>query len=347
MPEVKIDELYVASISQLPPEVNVDEVYVVALKEYIPAINVDNLYARGIAEIPASITFNGIHAGAVRSANLPTRFKEGYKKEVLDTLANVVGTALSVDNYDIELKGLNQNNPRATNLRLSARKVSTYRRYSDVVYQRADATKLGPLINYDLLKPTEAWPLDTTAQIVARINTLFGTTLTDIDFVEEATPVGADRYLTAKDTSFYFHPGTKLNIGRLDAGNERSTEVTGLNRNEYGFGSYTPYRVHSSDWSAYAADLNAAGTVINSTTGNAIVTMLNAVHSGHGFVNQVYTSTTTGYGIRNAPCQVLTLPAVTDAPVDNSGYYNRALVIDLALSPWFTNFRWLIFHYNV
>lgn len=348
MPEVKIDELHVASISQLPPEVTVDELHVAALTEYPPAFNIDRLYARSIYPTPASITVDNIHVGAVRPANLPTRFKSGYKKEVLDTLANVLGIALSVDNYDIELRGLNQSNPRSTNLRLSARKASTYRRYSDVIYQRADAVKLAPLLDLDKLKASELYPLGTTAQIVTRINALFGTTLTDIDFVEEATPSGQDRYLTAKDTSFYFHPGTKLNLGRLDA-NERSTEIVGLDRAEYGTTAYTPFRIHSTDWSAYASDLNAAGTVISSTTASALVTAMTALTAGHGFTTSPYAQLppAAGYGIRNAPCQVLTLPAATDAPVDNSGYYNRALVIDLALSPWFTNFRWLIFHYNV
>jgi len=348
MPEVKIDELHVTAFSKPPPEVALDEVYVTAMTGPEPAFKIDNLYARGVSPLPASITVDGIHAGAVRSANLPTRFKEGYKKEVLDTLGNVLGISLSVDNYDLELRGLSQANPRTTNLRLNARKVSTYRRYSDVVYQRADAVKLAPLLELDKLKSTELRPLNTTAQIVAQINALFATALTDIDFVEEATPAGQDRYLTAKDTSFYFHPGTKINLGRLDA-NERSTEVLGLDSAEYGTSVRTPFRIHSTDWTAYASTLNSAGTMISASTSIALVDALTALAPGHGFTVSPYAQLppAAGYGIRNAPCQVLTLPAVTDAPVDNSGYYNRALVIDLALSPWFTNFRWLILHYNV
>lgn len=347
MAEVKIDEVAVTAISKLPPDVSVDEVFVSALTEATPAFNFDRIYARAITPQPATIQVHGVHAGAVRASNLPTRFREGYKKEVLDTLANMVSTSLSVDNYDIELRGLNQANPRLTNLRLIARKVSTYRRYSDVLINRADAANLGELITYDQLKATEPWPLNTTAQIIERINTLFGTTLTSIDFVEEATPVGQDRYLTAKDTSFYFHPGTKLNLGRIDK-NERSTEVAGLAFAEVGSQYYTPYRMHSTDWTPYASTMAAAGTVISAATADAIVAAMTALTPNHGFTSGIYTSTGgTMYGLRNAPCQVLTLPAVTDAPVDNSGYYNRALVIDLRLSGSFKNFRWLILHYNV
>lgn len=347
MPEVKIDELHVASISQLPPEVSVDELHVTAISEYPPAFNIDRLYSRAIYPTPASITVDGIHAGAIRPISLPSRFKEGYKKEVLDTLANSLGIALSVDNYDIEIKGLDEANPRNTKLRLLARKVSTYRRYSDVIYQRAEAERLGSLIVYDQLKATEAWPLDTTARIVDRINTLFGTTLTELDFVEEATPVGQDRYLTAKPESFYFHPGTKINLGRLDI-NERSGEIAGLTWSDVlgGATAYNrlPYKIHSTDFTSEAGTLAGITTSGMSATDatNLIAAMTRVV--SHGFNASPY-NTTVG-GVRGLTTQTLTLPAETDIPVDNSGYYNRALVINFPNATW-APFRYLILHYNV
>ncbi|MNW15203.1 hypothetical protein D3C71_2136450 [compost metagenome] len=55
---------------------------------------------------------------------------------------------------------------------------------------------------------------------------------------------------------------------------------------------------------------------------------------------------TTSRGINGAPFTTISLPAITTLPVDNSGYYNRVMIVDLAASPYF-NFRYLVLHFNI
>lgn len=343
MAEVKIDELNVTALQSVPPTVSFDELNVTALTGVDAAVNVDRLYARGIAKLPASIRVDGLHAGAIRRKPLATRFKLGYKEEVVGGIADVLGVTLPVTNYEIALTGLVNGKPDYVNLRLTALKPSGYRRYSDVTYRRAEASAILPVISLETLKPTEVWPLDTTAQIVARLNALFGTKFTDLDFVEEATPAGADRVLTAKNDSFYFQPGSKVTLGRLDQ-NARSTEIVGLSWAEL---DSLQLRTSASDFTPSATNLNTLSgtTLANDTQATIVVNALTAaLGAGHGVTN-AYASAG-GRGIRGLPIQKLVLPAVTDVPVDNSGFYNRALVIDMELATGF-GFRYLVLHFNL
>lgn len=342
MATMNLDEVNVSSVVRPPSEMAVDELSVSAVVKPEDTLPIDNIYARGISKSPASMLVDKIHVGAIRLVTPSNRFKEGYKKEILDGAAAAQGIDLPIDNYDIELRGVVPDNPLMATLRVTAHKASGYRRYSDVVYKRSEASRLGVHINPDLLRPTEAWPLNTTAQIVARINALFGTTLTDIDFVEEPTQAGVDRALTAATTSFYFQPGSKISLGRLD-NSERSTEVVGLAWTEVEprmltvfTGDFTPNKV---------ALLAAIGSILSSADAAAIVAMIvTAFGSGYSITNQAHTDPQY-YGIRNAPFKVHTLPTVLDLPVDNSGFYNRALVIDLLQNPNFKS-RYMVLHFN-
>jgi hypothetical protein len=343
MAEVKIDELNVTALQSVPPTLSVDELNVTALTSVDPAVNFDRIYARGIAKLPASIRVDGLHAGAIRRKPLATRFKLGYKEEVIGGLADTLGVALPVANYEIALGSPVSGQSDYVNLRLTALKPSGYRRYSDVTYRRAGADAILPVISLETLKPTEVWPLDTTTQIVARLNALFGTKFTELDFVEEATPAGTDRVLTAKNDSFYFQPGSKVNLGRLDQ-NARSTEIVGLNWTEL---DSLQFRTNGSDFTPSAANLaTLVGTTLANDTQSAIVVaaLTLVLGAGHGVTTAF--SSSGGRGIRGLPIQNLTLPAVTNAPVDNSGFYNRALVIDMESATGF-GFRYLILHYNV
>lgn len=343
MAEIKIDELNVTALQAIPPSINVDELSATAILPVAGSLDIDRLYARGIAKMGATITVQGIHGGGLRRVTPASRFKVGYKEEILTTLGNGLGVTLPIDNYDIVLGSEVAGKPGLVNLRLNARKASGYRRYSDVTYRRAEATALMSLLNLETLKPNDLYPLSTTAQIVARINMLFGTKLTDIDFVEEATPVGQDRQLTAKVGSYYFQPGSKISLGRLDA-NERSTEIVGLAWSEV---DRTQLRIASADFTPQAANL---ATLVGSTLANdvqttVVITALNAIlGTTHGLTTAFYTAG--GRGLRGLPIQQLALPAASNPLVDNSGFYNRALIIDLDLATGF-NFRYLILHYNV
>lgn len=343
MAEIKVDELNVTALQAIPPSIDVDELSATAIVPVPGSLDIDRLYARGIAKLGASITVQGIHGGGLRRTTPATRFKVGYKEEILTTLANGLGITLPIDNYDIVLGSEVSGKPGFVNLRLNARKVSGYRRYSDVTYRRAEAAALMPLLDLEVLKPNDLYPLNTTAQIVARINTLFGTKLTDIDFVEEATPAGQDRQLTAKVGSYYFQSGSKISLGRLDA-NERSTEIAGLAWAEV---DRLQLRVAGADFSAQSANLATltGATLANDVQSTVVVTALNAIlGTGHGVTTAFATSG--GRGIRGLPIQQLVLPAVSNPLVDNSGFYNRALIVDLDLATGF-NFRYLILHYNV
>jgi hypothetical protein len=211
-----------------------------------------------------------------------------------------------------------------------------------VQYRRQDVSALLSAVDPSLLVASIADPLNTTAQIIARMNSQFGTKLMSIDFIEEPTPSGADRILKVSPTSFYFQPGGQLNLGRLDL-NERATEIVGLAWTEV---DSLALRVHATDFSASAATL---GTLTGSTlSAAAYVTIVTNALSAAGISHDI----TTDYvynnarGLRQAGSQILTLPAVTQIPVDNSGYYNRALVIDLSTGTGFP-FRYLILHFNV
>jgi hypothetical protein len=343
MAEVKIDELLVTAVQYLDPEVKVDELLVSAVQYVDPTLAVDTLYARGIAKLPASVVVSGTHVGGLRRKMSSTRFKLGYKEEVLAALADGLGISLPVANYDLTLGAGVSGQPEYVNLRLTAKKPSGYRRYSDVTYRRVKANDLLAAISLETLKPNELYPLNTTAQIVARMNTLFGTKFTDIDFVEEATPTGADRILTAKPESFYFQAGSTVNVGRLDM-NERTTEIAGL---AWGEVEWQAFASHATDYTQFGSAALAAitGSVLSSAHVTALIPVLNQYIPNHGYANSVYT--TAGVrGLQGAPFQQLTLPAATNLPVDNSGYYNRALVIDLALAP-VSLFRYLVLHYNV
>ena len=346
MAEVKIDELNVTALQSIPPELSIDELLVTAVTGIEPAVNFDRLYARGIAKLPASIRIDGLHAGAIRRKPLATRFKLGYKEEVIGGIADTLAITLPVANYEIALGGPVSGKPDFVNLRLAALKPSGYRRYSDVTYRRAEAAAILPVISLETLKPTEVWPLNTTAQIVARLNALFGTKFTSLDFVEEATPTGTDRILTAKNDSFYFQPGSKVNLGRLDQ-NERSTEIVGLSWADV---MASGLRVAATDFTSSGALLESVSnqTVVNGTVANALVlTALAASLPNHGFSTGTYTNTTANYfGVGSAPMQKLVLPAVTDLPVDNSGFYNRAIVLDVSLGTNYA-YKYLVFHYNV
>lgn len=343
MAEVKIDELLVTAVSPLPPEIKIDELNVTAVVKTVPTMSFDSLYSRGIAKLPASITINNLHAGALRRKIPATRFKLGYKEEVLGSLGDALGQTLLPANYDLTLGTVVAGQPEYVNLRLTAKKPSGYRRYSDVTYRRSDVETLLPLIDLESLKPTVSVPLDTTAQIIARINTLFGTKLTELDFVEAPTQAGVERVLTTRAESFYFQPGGQITLGRLDQ-TERTTEIVGLAWSEV---DKLPFRTHSADFTVSAAALAGltGSTLVNDTQASAVVTALTtALGAGHGVTSAYYSSN--GRGIRSLPIQTLTLPAVTTLPVDNSGFYNRALVIDMDLSAGF-DFRYLILHYNV
>lgn len=342
MATMNIDEVNVSSVVRIPADMAIDEINVSAIIRPEDTMPIDRIHARGISQPPPSMIVDNIHVGSIALVTPSTRFKEGYKKEVLDGASASMGITLPVDSYDVELKSVVSDNPLLVTLRVSARKVSGYRRYSDVVYKRAEALRLGTYIKPDLLKPTEARPLNTTAQIVTRINELFGTTLTELDFVEEATPVGADRVLTASASSFYFQPGSTISLGRLD-NNERSTEVVGLAWTEVEArmltvftGDFTPNK---------AALLATTGSILSSADAAAIIAMIvTAFGSGYQITNQAHTDPQY-YGIRNAPFKVHTLPTVLDLPVDNSGFYNRALVIDLLQNPNFKS-RYMVLHFN-
>lgn len=342
MATMNIDEVNVSALVRTPATITVDEVNVSAIVKVEDTLPIDNIYARGVSKLPPSVVVDRIHVGAVKAITPINRFKEGYKKEVLDGAAGAQGITLPIDNYDVELKGVVPSNPLLATLRITARKVSGYRRYSDVVYKRSDASMLGNHITPDLLRPTEAWPLNTTAQIIARINALFGTTLTDIDFVEEPTQAGVDRVLTAAASSFYFQPGSKISLGRLD-NNERSTEVVGLAWTEV---ETRMMSVFTCDFSPNKVALLAtAGSILGSADSAAIVAMITtALGSAYNIANQAYTDPQY-YGIRNAPFKLYTLPTALDLPVDNSGFYNRALVIDLLQGPNFKS-RYMVLHFN-
>lgn len=345
MAEVKIDELNVTAIQTIPAEVKVDELNVTALSILPPEVGIDYLYARGIARLPGTVVVDVPHAGGIRRSVPSTRFKIGYKEEVLKSLGDGLGLTLLPANYDLTLGAVVSSNPDLVNLRLSARKASGYRRYSDVQYRRVDVSALLSVINPAGLVASISDPLNTTAQIVARINSLFGTTLTSLDFIEEPTPSGADRFLNVSPTSFYFQPGGQLNLGRLDL-NERSTEIVGLAWSEV---ERRPYAVHAFDFTQDALALAAiTGTVLTTAQSNSLLNILTTRLGAAElrFTNTAYNHATTGNGLGSAPFQQLTLPAVTTIPVDNSGFYNRALVLDLSLAPA-TPYRYLILHYNV
>jgi hypothetical protein len=342
MAEVKIDELLVTAIQSIPPEVKVDELNVTALSVPAPVVGIDYLYARGIAKLPGTIVVDVPHAGGIRRTAPSTRFKVGYKDEVLKSLGDGLGLTLLPANYDLTLGAVVSGNPALVNLRLNALKTSGYRRYSDVQYRRVDVSTLLSVVDPAGLVASISDPLNTTAQIVARMNSVFGTKLSSLDFIEEPTPTGTDRILKVSPTSFYFQPGGQLNLGRLDL-NERATEIVGLDWTEV---DALAFKVHATDFSASAATL---GTLTGTSLGAAAyaTTVINALNTA-GITHDC----TTDYvynnarGLRQAGSQILTLPAVTDVPVDNSGYYNRALVIDLSTGTGF-KFRYLILHYNV
>jgi hypothetical protein len=345
MAEVRIDELNVTAVQPIPPEIRVDELNVTALSVPGAEVAIDYLYARGIAKLPGTIVVDVPHAGGIRRTVPSTRFKVGYKDEVLKSLGDGLGLTLLPANYDLTLGSVVSGNPLLVNLRLSARKASGYRRYSDVQYRRQDVSALLSVVDPTLLVASIADPLNTTAQIVARMNSQFGTKLTSIDFIEEPTPSGVDRILKVAPTSFYFQPGGQLNLGRLDL-NERATEIVGLAWTEV---DPRPYAVHAVDFTPDAAVLAAmAGTVL---TAQQVINLQNIflarLPAGTPVFNgNPYTHATIGNGLGSAPYQQLTLPASTTIPVDNSGFYNRALVLDLSLAPA-TPYRYLILHYNV
>lgn len=342
MATMNIDEVNVSSVVRIPADMAIDEINVSAIIRPEDTMPIDRIHARGISQPPPSMIVDNIHVGSIALVTPSTRFKEGYKKEVLDGASASMGITLPVDSYDVELKSVVSDNPLLVTLRVSARKVSGYRRYSDVVYKRAEALRLGTYIKPDLLKPTEARPLNTTAQIVTRINELFGTTLTELDFVEEATPVGADRVLTASASSYYFQPGSKISLGRLDL-TERSTEVVGLDWSELEprmlstfTADFTPSKV---------ALLGTSGSILSTADAATVLAAITtAFGNGLGVSNQPYTDPQY-YGIRNAPYKIHTLPTVMDLPVDNSGFYNRALVIDLLQNPNYKS-RYMVLHFN-
>lgn len=339
---INVDEINVSALIRTPSDIGIDEINVSALIKPADTLPIDNIYARGISKLPPSISVANIHVGSIRQVVKSTRFKEGYKKEVLDGAADAMGISLPVDSYDVELGSVVTETPAMVTLRITARKVSGYRRYSDVVYRRAEANRLGAHLKLDQLKPTEVWPLNNTAQIVARINALFGTTLTELDFVEEDTPIGTDRVLTAKASSYYFQPGSKISLGRLDM-NERATEVNGLLWTDI---EPRMLSVFTADFSpSKVALLAASGSILSSTDAAAVVTAITAAFGTAFQVANQPVADPQYYGIRNAPFKVHTLPVALDLPVDNSGFYNRAMVIDLLQSSTFKS-RYMVLHFN-
>lgn len=321
--------------------IDLDQVSVDTLSLITPEIVVDNLRVGGIRKSPGSITTNTLRASGIKRQVSSTRFKSGYLIEILAELSAVTGITFDPTKYSLVNKGTDPTDSRYGIVSIVAGRTSGYRRSVDLSYRKLNAWTIADTFDLTQLIPSVSQPLNTTQQIVNRLNSLFGTKFTSLDFIEENSPVGSTRYLNVADTSFYFQSGTRVPVGTVGMSASAYSDVPGLALSET---DTTQFSLYTGDFSAYASTLNAiAGTVLTTAQAQSLTDMAQAVFSDNlGLSSSNYLGSTKGLG--GAPCTKITLPNTTYV-TDASGYYNKALIVTVTGS---SNFKcdYLVFHYN-
>lgn len=144
-----------------------------------------------------------------------TRFKGTYVAELLDAMSTATGKTLASPNYTIGTVQLDPSDNTKSLVELVANVSSGYRRSTQMQYVRHPASDVINGLDLSIFKSTSAHPITDVPSLITEFNRVFGTTLSTLDFVAQSIPASTDTILTASDSSYYFHPGTQVNMGRL------------------------------------------------------------------------------------------------------------------------------------
>lgn len=172
-------------------------------------------------------------------------------------------------------------------------------------------------------------------------NTVFGTALDSTDIIDEDIPQDGPTIFKAAPESLFFIPGTEVDVGML-APSARDWEIAGLE-----WPDMSPSYTYGLDFSSISATLEALAAS-GSTTTTVADTLCNTANSLRGdtfFVASYASYRTDGLpgGLRSTTFVKVTLPNTTYA-TNNSGKFNRALVVFPQANAWFKDP--MVFHYN-
>lgn len=179
-------------------------------------MNIDGVTAHVVLSVPAAMNVDGTAAYAVVQRAGPNQFRRTPRVELLEALAAKTKVSLPATQYDIG-PVVNEDPPSAkATIDLIALEASGKRRTTPVTYNRRGIRQLSATLDFDLMKPTTAAPITNLAQMVSSLNSIYGLTLAEYDFLPQEVVQDGPTILTTAKESHYFVPGGKLNLGRLD-----------------------------------------------------------------------------------------------------------------------------------
>lgn len=191
----------------------------------MPTINLDQVAGYGLVRQPPTVRLDQVGAFALVGTSKALTYTTEVKQHVANSINATHNLNLKVADFDLGAPSNAQNGKYNASVRATMKPSSGYSGNIDLAYQRQNISDLILGRNMDLFKRTEGALL--TTDYVAKFNSLFGTKITTADIVSESVPTSATCFFTAADTSIWFIPGTKVDMGILYAG-ARDWEIAGL-----------------------------------------------------------------------------------------------------------------------
>jgi hypothetical protein len=150
--------------------------------------------------------------------------------DIYQSIAARIGRPFTKKNFNVgppvAIGGESIEGEYNTTVNISAVTTQLYSGNIDLAYPRYPADILTLDVNLDLLRYSPA--RTTISQVITEFNRVFGTQLPLADFEDGPIEQTGETFLTAKASSYWFIPGTKVSIGVV-ALSDRDLEIAGLN----------------------------------------------------------------------------------------------------------------------
>ncbi|MNQ21056.1 hypothetical protein D3C85_341560 [compost metagenome] len=150
--------------------------------------------------------------------------------DIYQSIAARIGRPFTKKNFNVgppvAMGGTSVEGEYNTTVNVSAVSPLLYSGNLDMAYPRYPASVLTLDVNLDLLRYSPA--RTTIHQVITEYNRVFGTKLPLADFDDGPIVQDGDTLLTAKDSSYWFIPGTQVSVGVV-ALSDRDLEIAGLN----------------------------------------------------------------------------------------------------------------------
>lgn len=286
----------------------------------------------------ATVNVDQISAAVMVADKVVPPFTTEVKQHVTDSIKLSQNLSITVNDIDLGAPYNADDGAYNAKLPVTFKASSGYRGTLQMAYMRYDLVNLLNGRDPDVLKYDKA--MTRTVDILPVFNALFGTKVSAIDVVDEPIPLDGPCVLEAAATSIWFKPGTKATVGHLAPG-DRDWEIPGL-----AWPNWIASRCYGMDFSAGKAQYEIyglTGTVSASMQGSALVTVLNQTMAT-GLVAGRNATDLTSQGIIGFTWAIVTLPNADYPLADQSGRFNRCLILTPPANAWTD--QPIAFHYN-